>query len=110
MNYGTLEFQTMNQVPEGFLRFSEAVNRLAKGMWGGLQRPVPVATTKHIAQNLSVGFGLWREQAGQRLRAVSLKGELLVYVIGQPPVSSEECATIGTRPRRLGHWRCRSTF
>ena len=83
----------MNQVPDGFLRFSDAVNRLAEGMWGGLQRPVPVATVKHASQNLSVGFGPWRERAGQRLRAASLKGELLVYVIGQPPVSSEECAT-----------------
>jgi len=62
-----LEFQTMNHVPDGFLRFSEAVNRFGRRHVGvGLQRPVPVATTKHIAQNLSVGFGLWREQAGQR--------------------------------------------
>src|SRR6266436_493927 len=74
----TLEFQTMIEVPDGFPRFSDAVNRLAMGMWGGLQRPVPAATIKHTRQNSSVGFGLWREQAGQCLRAANVKGELLV--------------------------------
>ena len=27
---------TDSTVPHGFLRFSDAVNRLAEGMWGGL--------------------------------------------------------------------------
>ena len=33
-------------VPDGFIPFSEAVIQLANGMWGGLQRPVPVQTLR----------------------------------------------------------------
>jgi hypothetical protein len=38
--------QTMNDPSKDFLRISCAVNRLSDGMWGGLQRPDPVAAIK----------------------------------------------------------------
>src|SRR5450759_2900706 len=38
--------QTMNDPSKDFLRISCAVNRLSAGMWGGLQRPDPVAAIK----------------------------------------------------------------
>jgi hypothetical protein len=63
--------------PPGFLRFSEACNRLAAGMWGGLPRPAPV---KEITRGTaSVVFGPWRVQARKRLTQVAVKGQLQVY-------------------------------
>ncbi len=56
-------------VPDGFLRFSDAISRLAEGMWGGLPRPVPVQAIKRIEKKASIGFGPRRERAGQRLTA-----------------------------------------
>ena len=42
----TLCRPTMNDVPADFLPLSHAIDRLADGMWGGLQRPEPVAVIK----------------------------------------------------------------
>jgi hypothetical protein len=33
-------------IPDGFLSFSDAVNRLAQGIWGGKRRPAPVQAVK----------------------------------------------------------------
>lgn len=85
-------------VPDGFLRFSDAVNRLAQGMWGGLPRPVPVQTIKHTSQKASVGFGPWREQAGQNLRAAAVNGELAIYVVAKPKVPSKNRALTRRSP------------
>lgn len=73
------------QAPEGFLCISDAVNRLAEGMWGGLTRPIPVQAAKLTAQRGSVGYGPWRQHAAQSLRAAALKGELAVYVVRLHP-------------------------
>jgi|SRR5262245_53054835 len=35
-------------VPDGFLRFSDAISRLAEGMWGGLRRPKSIQAIKRI--------------------------------------------------------------
>jgi hypothetical protein len=51
----------MNDPPEDFLRISCAVNWLSNGMWGCLQRTVPVAAIKQDPKKLSLGFGPWRE-------------------------------------------------
>jgi hypothetical protein len=67
-------------VPDGFQRFSDAVNRLAEGMWGGLRPPFPVRGVKRTSKNASVIFGPWRQQAGQRLTAAAIAGELPVYL------------------------------
>lgn len=57
--------QAMNDPPKDFLLISCAVNRLSDGMWGGLQRPDPVAAIKQEQKKLSLGFGPWeRKQDG----------------------------------------------
>jgi hypothetical protein len=80
------------QVPDGFLRLSDAVNRLADGMWGGLPRPVAVDTIKWRFKKTSAGFGPWREQAGQRLRAAAMQGKPVVYVVAKPRAPSKNAA------------------
>jgi hypothetical protein len=67
-------------VPDGFQRFSDAVNRLAEGMWGGLRQPFPVSDVKRTSKNASVILGPRREQAGQRLTAAAIAAELPVYL------------------------------
>jgi len=64
-----------------FLRLSDAVNRLANGMWGGLSRPVPVQAVKQTEQRASVGYGSWREYAAEYFRTAALRGELPIYVV-----------------------------
>jgi hypothetical protein len=71
-------------IPDGLLRFSDAISRLAEGMWGGLRRPVPVQAIKQTDKKASIGFGPWRERAGQRLTAAVTKGKLAVYVFAKP--------------------------
>jgi hypothetical protein len=75
---------------EGYLPLSRATNRLADGMWGGLQRPEPVVTLKQRQKKLSVGFGPWRERAAECLTAAAMKGELTVYVVAKAQVRSKE--------------------
>jgi hypothetical protein len=71
-------------LPEGFLRFSDAVDLLAQGIWGGLQRPIPVRKFKRQYKKTSVGFGPWKEKAGKCLRSAALDGKVPVYVFGTP--------------------------
>jgi hypothetical protein len=80
-------------VPDGFLPFSCAIDRLAEGMWGGLRRPAPVVTAKLAAGTGSIGFGPWQERAGQRLTAAVRDAELVVYVVADLLVASN------TRPQ-----------
>jgi hypothetical protein len=88
-------------VPEGFLRFSDAVCRLAEGMWGGLRRPAPVRAIKGIEKRASIGFGPWREQAGKRLTAEVKKGRLAVYVIAEPQAPFKSRALARRSPQQL---------
>jgi len=55
------------ELPAGFIRFSDAISRLANGTFGGLQRPAPVVAMKRIHKTASIGFAEWRKQVGQRL-------------------------------------------
>jgi hypothetical protein len=48
-------------------------------MWGGLPRPLLVQELKQ-KHKLSVRFGPWKEQAGKRLTAAAIRGELPIYV------------------------------
>jgi hypothetical protein len=80
----------MNDMPKGYIRLSHATSRLADGIWGNLRRPDPVATIKRTQKKLSVGFGPWRETAGQRLRNAATNGELVVYVVAMPQASSKK--------------------
>ena len=94
----------MNDPPKDFLRISCAVNRLSDGMWGGLQRPEPVAAIKQDQKKLSLGFGPWGEQAGRRLRAAAIDGKLVIYVFAKPQVRSDDhsladcCSPEGIEP------------
>jgi hypothetical protein len=88
-------------VPDGFLRFSDAVSRLAEGMWGGLRRPVPVQIAKQTAKKASIAFSPWREQAGQCLRAAAVKGELVVYVVAMPQIPSKIWSKTSRFPEQL---------
>jgi hypothetical protein len=69
-------------LPDGFLRFSDAVSRLAQGMWGGLRRPIPVRRIKGHKQykNVSVVFAPWKQQAGRRVSTAATEGDLPVYI------------------------------
>ena len=71
-------------VPRGFLRFSEAISRLEEGMWGGLPQADSVRNIKRTFKRASIGFGPWREKAGQRLTAAVRRGKLVVYVLLKP--------------------------
>jgi hypothetical protein len=77
-------------IPKGFLLISDAVDRLAEGMWGGLPRPLPVETVKQAYKKESVGFANWQERAGQRLTQSALRGELRIYVFVLPRVASKK--------------------
>jgi hypothetical protein len=48
-------------------------------MWGGLRRPEPLQAIKTTFKKQSIGYGPWREEAGKRLTAAVLNGELTVY-------------------------------
>jgi hypothetical protein len=76
----------MNEIaPEGFIRFSEAVQLLAQGIWGGLPRPEPVRRLKkQTRQALSVGFGPWKEKAGRCLALAGVTEAISIYVFGYP--------------------------
>src|SRR5258706_3457785 len=71
-------------VPRGFLRFSEAISRLEEGMWGGLPQADSVRNIKRTFKRASIGFGPWREKAGQRLTAAVRRGKLGVYGLLKP--------------------------
>jgi hypothetical protein len=88
-------------LPDGNLRFSDAANRLAEGMWGGLRRPAPIVTIKQADRRLSVGFGPWREQARSRLTSAAVQGELVVYVFAKPQVRSKQRALKRRPPEKI---------
>jgi hypothetical protein len=68
-------------VPDGFLRISDAAHRLAKGIWGGVPRPAPLRDiSPELKRGVSLGFGPWKEKAGQLLSAAATEGKLTVYV------------------------------
>src|SRR5262249_3749480 len=75
--------------PNGFLRLSDAVDRLTKGMWGGLPRPVPVRIVKQTFKRASVGSVSWRMEASRCFRAAVLKGQLAVCVVADSQTSSK---------------------
>jgi hypothetical protein len=77
------------KAPDGFMFISDAIARLANAMWGGLRRPVPVRVMKRTYKRASIGFGPWREQAGQRLRIAAMDAELAVYVAPKRGVKVE---------------------
>jgi hypothetical protein len=47
-------------LPDGYILFSAAVTRLAEGIWGGLPQPEPLRAIKTVAEEGSIGFGVWR--------------------------------------------------
>ena len=67
-------------LPDGYILLSDAVTRLAEGIWGGLPRAEPLRAIKTVAKKASIGFGPWREFAGRHLTAAVRRGELAVYV------------------------------
>ena len=81
------------RVPEGFLLFSDAISRLAQGMWGGLRQPLPVQKIKQAYKKELVGFANWRERSGELLRKAALEGELTIYVFASPQVPSKKPGT-----------------
>jgi len=85
--------------PDGFILFSDAVNRLANGMWGGLRRPIPVQTIRSTVKKGSIGFGRWREKAGQCLTEAAIQGKPVVYLAAWPPVAFKKCALRRLCPR-----------
>jgi hypothetical protein len=80
-------------VPDGFLRLSDAVNRLAQGIWGGMPRPAPLRAIKpEHKRGGSLGFGPWKEEAGKLLRTAATEGKLPVYISGvsQPTINNSD--------------------
>jgi hypothetical protein len=93
-------------VPDGFLRFSDAISRLAEGMWGGLRGPAPMRAIKRVVKRIekkeaSIGFGPWREQAGHGLTAAVKKGRLAVYVFAKPQALFKSRALARRSPQEL---------
>jgi hypothetical protein len=91
----------MNDVPADFLPLSRAINLLADGMWGGVQRPVPVAAVKQHQKKLSLGFGPWGEKAGRLLRAAAVRGKLAIYAFAKPQVRSEAHNLADCSPEKI---------
>jgi hypothetical protein len=81
---------TVTDLSADYLPLSEAVNRLTEGMWGGVPRPEPVALIKQSYKDVSVGFGPWREKAGQLLRGAAVKGKLAIYILAKNKVRSDD--------------------
>jgi hypothetical protein len=78
-------------VPDGYVRFSDAVNRLTKSMYGNLPRPGIVAKFKQAYPGESIGPGWWRTRAAARLTAAARTGEFAVYLLARPRVLAEQC-------------------
>ena len=76
--------ETIQQpLPQGFLRMSDAYDRLYAGMWGGLVAPTPVRACK-AKFKLSTRFSGWQSRAAQSLTAAALNGNFRVYVVADP--------------------------
>jgi hypothetical protein len=94
------------RVPEEFLLFSDAINRLAEGIWGGLPSPLPVARIKRAHKKESVGFANWRERAGQQLTESALTGAPTIYVFVSTQAASNkhgvaQASSLATEPVRI---------
>ena len=81
----------MNQTNDGnssttYLRYSDAAAWLAKGMWGGMNRPVVLIKFKTQFPKLSIGFGPWLERAAKRLADALINHELPAYIALEYPV------------------------
>jgi hypothetical protein len=75
-------------VPNGFILFSEAIRRLQISMWGGFPRPIESRRLrerlrKEGEHEVRVGFGPWRQRAGECLTQAALNGKLRVYLAHQ---------------------------
>jgi hypothetical protein len=92
---GLISIMKNEAILDGFLSVSEAVSVLARGMWGGLRRPHPVRQLKKQYRNVSVGFGLWKEQAGRCFRTAVIEGNVQVYVFAK---TSRSASHIETEP------------
>jgi hypothetical protein len=60
-----------------------------------------VRAIKRIEKRASIGFGPWREQAGQRLTAEVKKGRLKVYVSAEPHAPFKCRALTRCSPQRM---------
>jgi hypothetical protein len=72
-------------LPDGFILFSEAIRRLEMSMWSGLQRPIAVQDVsaelmKQGTHKARIGFGPWRQRAGEDLTLAACEVKLEVYV------------------------------
>jgi hypothetical protein len=67
--------------PSRYTTISESVNRLEKGMFAQLPRPVLVDEIKKhpdIGRDASIGFGPWRDQAAKSIRDAVIAGHLML--------------------------------
>ena len=85
------------RVSENYLRLSECLCRLSEGMWGGLRRPEPLQAIKTTFKKQRIGYGPWRDEAGKRLTAAALNGELTVYCTN-PKAQAEDGKDSLARP------------
>ena len=86
-------------IPDGFLRLSDAVNQLGRGIWGGMRRPAPLRAMKpEDRRGVSVGFGPWKEEAGRQLRTAVIEGKIAVYVF-----ASSQSAIDNLKPTRWSY-------
>jgi hypothetical protein len=76
-----IENATEVNPPPGYVTISESVNRLEKGMFAQLPRPLLVHEVKRnpdIGRDASIGFGPWRDQAAKSIRDAAIAGHLMV--------------------------------
>jgi hypothetical protein len=67
-------------LPRGFILFSEAIHRLQMSMRSGLHRPIAVQLVKKRTPKARIGFGPWRQRAGEDLTMAACERKLEVYV------------------------------
>ena len=75
-----------HQLPQGYLRLSDAMERLSVGVWGGLKR----ATILRGHTRGPPAYGRWREYSAERITNALLNGQLKVFVVAEPQLESEE--------------------
>jgi hypothetical protein len=108
--------------PTGFFLISKVTHSIEMSMWGGLPRPIALTDLKMLLEKqgegkLSVGFGPWRQSAGELVTRAVVTGKLPVHVTHhdrQPfPVPPNVLARLGTsrgyltdRPIRLSLKAC----
>ena len=77
-------------IPDGFLRISDGVHRLALGMWGNLGRSFPEGEIKRTNKGIRVGLGVRKQRAAGCFRTAALKGGLRVYVFSSLLIRSND--------------------